>query len=89
MSGEQPDDDDGDEDFELENLGQAGAVIQHAISYLLEKKIDELAIASALLGGALSVLSHVLDAEAIERILTNAIASVRAGELSDPDIADE
>ena len=46
--------------------------------------MDELAIASALLGGGLGVLSHVLDNDAIEKILTNAIASVRAGDLHHP-----
>ena len=72
------------EDQTIRNLGQAGSVIQHAIKYLMEKNIDELSIASALLGGGLGVLSHVLDGAAIEKILTNAIASVRAGELHSP-----
>ena len=65
----------------LNDLGRAGSVIQHAIKYLMEKNVDELAIASALLGGGLGVLANVLDRDAIEKILTNAIASVRAGEL--------
>jgi hypothetical protein len=43
--------------------------------------ISALAIASALLGGALGMLSHSLGDEAIIRVLDNAIASVRAGEL--------
>ena len=76
---------DGHEDAQtLHNLGQAGSVIQHAIRYLMEKNVDELAIASALLGGGLGVLANVLDNDAIEKILTNAIASVRAGDLHNP-----
>ncbi len=77
--------DDGHNDEKtLHDLGQAGSVIQHAIKYLMEKNIDELSIASALLGGGLGVLSNVLDNDAIEKILTNAIASVRAGDLHAP-----
>ena len=44
-------------------------------------ELRRLAIASALLGGALALLAHSLADEAIVRILNNAIASVRAGEL--------
>jgi hypothetical protein len=43
--------------------------------------VGELAIASALLGGSLALLSRGMADEAIVRILHNAIASVRAGEL--------
>ena len=46
-----------------------------------------MSIASALLGGGLGVLSNVLDNDAIEKILTNAIASVRAGDLHAPTAA--
>jgi hypothetical protein len=77
-------DDARDDEKTLHDLGQAGSVIQHAITYLMEKNIDELSIASALLGGGLGVLSNVLDNDAIEKILTNAIASVRAGDLHGP-----
>ena len=64
-----------------EDLARAGAVIDKAIEYMAGQNIDEMAIASALLGGALALLSHGMNDEAIIRILNNAIASVRAGEL--------
>ncbi|HUB12592.1 MAG TPA: hypothetical protein VMB34_11590 [Acetobacteraceae bacterium] len=62
-------------------LSHAGAVVDKAIEYMLGQKIDEVAIASALLGGALATLSRSVADEAIVAILNNAIASVRAGEL--------
>ena len=63
------------------DLSHAGAVVDKAIEYMTGQDISALAIASALLGGALGMLSHSLGDEAIIRVLDNAIASVRAGEL--------
>jgi hypothetical protein len=63
------------------DLSHAGAVVDKAIEYMTGQKIGDLAIASALLGGALGMLSRSLGDEAIVRVLDNAIASVRAGEL--------
>jgi len=63
------------------DLSHAGAVIDKAIEYMAGQKIEEMAIASALLGGALALLSHSMTDEAIVRILNNAIGSVQAGEL--------
>ena len=62
-------------------LSRAGAVIDKAIEYMARQSIDEVAMASALLGGALALLAHSMADEAIVGILKNAIASVRAGEL--------
>jgi hypothetical protein len=62
-------------------LSRAGAVIDKAIEYMSGQNIGELAMASALLGGALALLAHSMADEAIVGILNNAIASVRAGEL--------
>jgi len=62
-------------------LSLAGEVVDKAIEYMAGQKIDQTAIASALLGGALALLSHAMNDEAIVRILNNAIASVQAGEL--------
>ncbi|HET6184492.1 MAG TPA: hypothetical protein VFA03_12975 [Acetobacteraceae bacterium] len=62
-------------------LSHAGSVVDKAIEYMAGQHIGEVAIASALLGGALAVLSHGMSDEAIIAILNNAIASVRAGEL--------
>ncbi len=62
-------------------LSHAGAVIDKAIEYMAGQKISEMAMASALLGGALALLARSVADEAIVLILNNAIASVRAGEL--------
>jgi len=63
------------------DLGHAGAVVDKAIEYMIGQNIDGLSIASALLGGALAMLSRTVANEAIVAILNNAIASVKAGEL--------
>ena len=63
------------------DLSHAGAVVDKAIEYMAGQKIGDLAIASALLGGALGMLARSLGDDAIVRVLDNAIASVRAGEL--------
>ncbi len=62
-------------------LSRAGVVVDKAIEYMAGQNVSELAIASALLGGALAILSQSVADEGIVRILNNAIASVRAGEL--------
>lgn len=64
-------------------LSHAGAVVDKAIEYMHGQNIGGLAIASALLGGALAVLSDGISDDAIIGILSNAIDSVRAGELHD------
>jgi hypothetical protein len=69
------------EDGPPEDLSHAGAVVDKAIEYMAGQNIGSLAIASALLGGAMGMLSRSLGDEAIIRILDNAIASVKAGEL--------
>lgn len=63
------------------NLSHAGAVVDKAVEYMLGQNIDGVSIASALLGGALAMLSRSVADEAIVQILNNAIASVKAGEL--------
>jgi hypothetical protein len=67
------------------DLGHAGAVIDKAIEYMAGQNIGALAIASALLGGALEMLGRTLDDYAIVKVLENAIASVQAGELRRDD----
>ncbi len=64
-------------------LSHAGAIVDKAIEYMTSQNIDSLSIASALLGGSLALLARGMDEESIVRILNNAIASVRAGELRD------
>jgi len=63
------------------DLSHAGAVVDKAIEYMSGQNISALAIASALLGGAMGMLARNLGDEAIVQVLNNAIASVRAGEL--------
>lgn len=67
------------------DLSHAGAVIDKAIEYMAGQNISELAIASALLGGAMGMLARALDDQAIIGVLNNAIASVKAGELRSRD----
>jgi hypothetical protein len=64
-----------------EDLSHAGAVVDKAIEYMVGQHIGPLSIASALLGGAMALLSRSVADEAIVQILNNAIASVRSGEL--------
>jgi hypothetical protein len=77
MTGEQP----------PEDLSHAGAVVDKAIEYMVTQNIGALSIASALLGGAMALLARSVADEAIVQVLNNAIASVRSGELRDPDRA--
>lgn len=67
------------------DLGHAGAVVDKAIEYMMGQNIASISIASALLGGALGLLSRTLEDQAIVQILNNAIASVRAGDLHRAD----
>jgi len=62
-------------------LTHAGAVIEKAIEHLMGREVDPMAIASALLGGALSVMAHSMDDASVIKVLDNAIQSVRGGEL--------
>ena len=67
------------------DLSHAGAVIDKAIEYMMSQNIGSLAIASALLGGSLALLARSMDEAAILRVLENAMASVKAGELRRSD----
>ena len=62
-------------------LSHAGAVVDKAIEYMAGQGLPPLAIASALLGGSLGLLAGTMDDAAILRVLDNAAASVRSGEL--------
>ncbi|MFL5252844.1 MAG: hypothetical protein ACJ8AI_08100 [Rhodopila sp.] len=65
------------------DLSHAGAVVDKAIEYMMGQNISPVAIASALLGGSMALLSRSMADEAIIGILNNAIASIRSGELHD------
>jgi hypothetical protein len=48
---------------------------------MISQQVSSIAIASALLGGALGMLTRTLSDEAVVGILSNAVESVRSGEL--------
>ena len=62
-------------------LSHAGAVVDKAIEYMMGQNLPAMAIASALLGGSLGLLSRTMSDEAIAGVLENALDSVRSGEL--------
>ncbi len=63
------------------DLSFAGSVIDKAIEHMMGKSLNSLAIASALLGGAMGVLTRSLPDEVVVSILQNAIESVESGEM--------
>ncbi|GBQ12070.1 hypothetical protein [Acetobacter cibinongensis] len=64
-----------------EDLARCAMVIESAVDHLLKEKPPPLAVASALLGGSLSLLARTMDKETILRILDSAANSVRSGEV--------
>ena len=71
----------GDGDEPSAEMIHAGAVVEKAIEYLLGQDVPAIAVASALLGGSLGLLARTMDDASILRVLDNAAASVRHGEL--------
>jgi hypothetical protein len=63
------------------DLSFAGSVVDKAIEHMMGKNITPIAIASALLGGAMGLLSRTLPDDVIVQILGNAIESVETGDL--------
>ena len=63
------------------DLSHAGAVVDKAIEYMLGQDLPAMAVASALLGGSLGLLSRSMGDAAILQVLDRAAASVRSGEL--------
>ncbi|EFG83538.1 hypothetical protein [Novacetimonas hansenii] len=62
-------------------LSHCGAVVDKAIEYMLGENLPPLAVSSALLGGALGLLSRTMGKDAMQAMLENALHSVQAGEL--------
>ena len=62
-------------------LGHAGSVVDKAIEFMVGQEISPLAIASALLGGAIGLLAQSLPDEMVVQILQNAMTSVQSGEM--------
>ncbi|MDE8345832.1 MAG: hypothetical protein POH28_06610 [Acidocella sp.] len=63
------------------DLNHAGSVVDKAIEYLMGQRVSEMAIASALLGGAMGLLTRSLPDEVVVQILNNAIDSIESGEM--------
>lgn len=72
--------DDSNDEMPTNELSHAGAVVDKAIEYMLGQDLPALAIASALLGGAMGMLARDMSDDAMVNVLNNAIASVRNGE---------
>ena len=66
------------------DLCHAGAVVDKAIEFMVGQNISSIAVASALLGGALGMLTRAMDDESIIRILQTAMISVQNGEFRAP-----
>jgi hypothetical protein len=66
-----------------EDLSHAGSVVDKSIEYMIEQGIAPISIASALLGGALGMLSRSMDDRAVAGVLRSALASVEGGELAE------
>jgi len=67
----------------MAELNQAGQAVDRAIGQMLERGLGPVAIGSALLGGALCLMSKTMGEEGVIQLLRNAEAGVRAGDLLD------
>ncbi|MBU6398217.1 MAG: hypothetical protein KGL20_06400 [Rhodospirillales bacterium] len=67
-----------------QELSHAGVVVDKAIEYMISQDLSEVAVASALLGGAMGLLTRALPDKVVIQILQNAIKSIEAGELRAP-----
>ncbi len=63
------------------DLAAAGAAIEKTVDELRHKGLDAMPIASAMLGGALGLLAHVMEDSAILNVLHSAATGVASGEL--------
>ena len=63
-------------------LSHAGSVVDKAIEYMIGQDLSELSIASALLGGAMGLLTRSLPDAVVVQILQNAIKSIESGEMN-------
>ncbi|MBU6419410.1 MAG: hypothetical protein KGQ79_06740 [Proteobacteria bacterium] len=64
-------------------LNHAGSVVDKAIEYMIGQNLSDLAIASALLGGAMGLLTRSLPDGVVIQILQNAIKSIESGEMNE------
>jgi len=63
------------------DLSFAGSVVDKAIEHMMGKNVNSIAIASALLGGAMGMLTRALPDDVVVQILNNAIESIESGEM--------
>jgi len=66
----------------MTELGQAGTAVDKLIHQLFERGLSPVAIASALLGGSLCLMSKTMGDEAVLNMLHNAANGVRSGDLT-------
>jgi hypothetical protein len=71
------------DDAMLSELNAAGQGVDKAIQKMLESGLSPVAVASALLGGALCLVSKTMGEEGVIQLLRNAEAGVRAGDLAE------
>lgn len=71
---------DGDDRL-MGELTRAGEAVDQAIHTMLRDGLGPVPVASALLGGALCLMSRSMGDEAVLQMLGNAAAGVRSGEL--------
>ena len=64
-----------------QELSHAGSVVDKAIEYMIGQDLSEIAVASALLGGAMGLLTRTLPDQVVIQVLQNAIKSLESGEL--------
>jgi hypothetical protein len=65
----------------LSELTVTATVVGKAIEFMADHDVSDDAVASALLGGSLSIMARSRRDDAIVQVLTDAIASVQAGNL--------
>ncbi len=70
-----------------QELEQAGKMVDQLIRHLMDKDLPPLAIASALLGGSMGLLSRTLGKRALLGVLGQATDAVRSGQFE--DLSDE
>jgi hypothetical protein len=70
------------DDAMLSELTTAGQTVDKAIHQMLEHGLSPVAIASALLGGSLCLVSKTMGEEGVIQLLRNAEAGIRAGDLA-------
>ncbi len=63
------------------DLSHAGSVVDKAIEYMLQQNIAPISAASALLGGALGLMSQTMSDQQVANVLRQALSTVESGHL--------